>query len=333
MSEEKAILCQEMNHLAVLHACDELEAPARVAVEEHAASCAECAALLERERALLETVAARPVPEPTAVELLHCRGALSDALDELSPKSAFREFLDSLRPKKWFALHPAWGAAFCLLLGVTVGFGVPRWLEQASPVDSPSEDIVRANVPVSDQDFQNLGVSGITVIPSLTASGSNVEFQMRRAEPFVVRGTVDDQQVRNMLMHVLQSRQFDSGLRMDSLDALRPRAANEDVRRALCQVLRTDRNTGVRLKAAEALRGQEKYPEVRQALLDALHSDENAGVRVEAINALRALMEASPQGDEQLMKVFRDRMQNDSNAYIRLQSAAVVREVAARPRN
>jgi hypothetical protein len=329
MSEGTAMLCKEMKHLAVLYACGELEAPARAAVEEHAAECAECAALLVRERELVALLAAEPAEEPSAVLLAQCRGELSDALDELAPKSLWQRVSDALRPKKWIVAHPAWGAAFCLLLGVALGVGVPRWLEQQS-AETANADLISARTPISEQEFQGMSLSGVRVLPAGDASGAMVEMQLRREQPFVLRGSVDDDDVRNFLIYVIQERRFDSGLRMDSLDALRTRASDEPVRAALCAAARNDRNPGVRLKAVEALRGYEKDAAVRQTLLEALRSDENAGVRIEAINALRALMESS-RGDEQLIQVFRDRVQNDPSAYVRLQSAAALRAASLLP--
>jgi hypothetical protein len=330
MSDGAAMLCKEMKHRAVLYACDELETPARAAIEEHAAECAECAALLVRERELWAILAAQPAEEPSAVLLAQCRGELSDALDELVPKGLWQRFTDALRPKKWFALRPAWGAALCLLLGIALGVGVPRWLKQGV-AEPTSGELVRARIPLSEQDLQSVNLAGLRVLPTPDASGANVEFQLRREQPFVVRGSVDDEDVRSWLIHVMQSRRFDSGLRMDSLDALRTRASDEQVRAALCAAARNDRNPGVRLKAVEALRGYEQDPAVRQTLLDALRADENAGVRIEAIHALRALMSASPAVDEQLRNALRERMQHDPNPYIRLQSASALRAAAQPP--
>ena len=59
--------------------------------------------------------------------------------------------------------------------------------------------------------------------------------------------------------------------------------------------------------------------------------DDNPGVRVEAINALRAIADRSEaQPDGELVNVLRDRMQHDSNSYIRMQSAAAMRKLGPR---
>jgi HEAT repeat protein len=86
----------------------------------------------------------------------------------------------------------------------------------------------------------------------------------------------------------------------------------------------------VRLRALEALRGFEQDDNVRQTLLDALLEDSNPGVRVEAINALRGLAEKGTLDDPRLVNVLRDRMQRDPNNYIRMQSAAAIRQLGPR---
>jgi hypothetical protein len=332
MSRENKFDCRAMEHRAVLYACDELDAAERTAVEAHAAECAACAQVLVRERALVASLADRPVEVPSAVQLAECRGALSDALDECAPKGFWHRVLDPLRPKNWFALHPAWGAAFCVMLGLTLGVLGPRWLDSFGAGDYGSSEPVRAMLPISEQELQRVGISGINILPASDSGQPDVELRLVQERPVVLRGTLDDRQVRTVLLYVVQNRRFDSGLRLDSLEALRTRLDDTQVRAALCDVLRNDRNPGVRLKALEALRTYAQEAPVRKALLDALLGDENPGVRIEAINALKALSDSGAgAADEQLLRVFRDRMQNDSNAYIRLTSAAAVRQSGPNP--
>ena len=103
-----------------------------------------------------------------------------------------------------------------------------------------------------------------------------------------MRGTVNDDDVKHVLMYILHNNQrFDPDVRLDAVDLLRTRNNDPDVRSALCQAVHTDHNAAVRLKALEALNGAEPQDIIRQTLLDALVDDQNPGVRVEAINALR----------------------------------------------
>jgi HEAT repeat protein len=104
-----------------------------------------------------------------------------------------------------------------------------------------------------------------------------------------------------------------------------------EVRSALCHAVHNDKNAAVRLKALEALNGAEPQDTVQQTLLDALVDDQNPGVRVEAINSLRDMVaKGEVSSSDRMLSVLQDRMENDPNAYIRLQSAAAIRDLGPR---
>jgi len=123
-------------------------------------------------------------------------------------------------------------------------------------------------------------------------------------------------------------RQFDSTARMDSLDVLRTRCADADVRHAVCAAALSDPYPGVRIKALQALQGFEQDPTVRQTMIEALQNDDNPSVRVEAMNHLmNSLPAESSSGAVDLVAVLRDRVRNDPNNYIRAQSAVALRQL------
>jgi hypothetical protein len=326
------IQCSEFERLVVFYACDELQPAEREAVEQHAATCGACAASLASEKQLIAALAAQQPAEPSAVLLAQCRGELADKLDEISPAAAsFAGRVKAwLRPEAWTAVRPAWSAALFVLLGITLGITLPRWLAspdaQLAGMPGASSVVVRPPSDFSSRDLRT--VDRIYFVPGAGAVQPGVAMSFRGEQPRMVSGSLDDDDVRRALISVMQDNLlFDSGLRLDSMDALRVRRDDVDVRGAFCRAARNDRNPGVRLKALEALRGLEQEEQVRQTLLDALLHDDNPGVRIEAINALRSA--AANQPDAQLLKVLRDRMKNDPNAYIRLQSAAAVRQIGA----
>ncbi len=331
--------CQEMEQRVVFYACDELDAAERAALEEHLKVCPACAAALEGERRLLEAATLAEPLEPSEALLAGCRGQLGDALDLAAERAWWKGVLGVLNPGNWLALHPAWGAALLVLLGVTTGYLVPRWLEPRPSVPgAPSKAVVaptnatNSPRPISDQDLRNVGVAGINWVPGQPGEPPSVEVHLTAEQPMVLRGTVDSSEVKRVLMFVVENNhRFDPGVRLDSVELLKSRGNDADVRHALCYAARNDRNTGVRLKSLEALRGFEQDEEVRQVLLDALQHDANPGLRVEAINALRAMAEQAPAlSDERVLEVLKDRMQKDPSTYIRLQSAAAIRRLGPR---
>ena len=85
------------------------------------------------------------------------------------------------------------------------------------------------------------------------------------------------------------------------------------------------------MKAVEALDGAEPQPLIRQTLLDALADDQNPGVRVEAMNELRDMVaKGQVDSDEQLLAILQEHARKDPSTYIRLQSAAVLRDLGPR---
>jgi len=145
--------------------------------------------------------------------------------------------------------------------------------------------------------------------------------------------------------------QTDAGVRLDCLEALRARNADLDVRRALLFAARKDQNSAVRMKALESLRDAVADTAVRETLIDSLEHDANPGVRVEAVNLLVRSLEPgapdaadnaaralAPEGFERpldssmehVVRTLQDLERNDPNRYVRLRSAAALRQIGPR---
>lgn len=180
-------------------------------------------------------------------------------------------------------------------------------------------------------DLHTADVSGINVIPAGTGEPPQVQLQFKQQQPMMVQGTVENSDVKRVLLYVLNnSNRFDPDVRINAVDLLRAKTDDPEVRSVLCHAAHTDGNTAVRLKALEALDGAEPQKLVRQTLLDALN-DQNPGVRIEAINALQSMVaKGQVVTDDHMLSVLRGRMLNDPNTYIRMQSAAVFRDLGPR---
>jgi hypothetical protein len=172
----------------------------------------------------------------------------------------------------------------------------------------------------------------MNVFPSGNAGPARVELQLKAQQPVTMQGTVDDGDVKAVLLGILShGDRFCPDMRLDAVECLRARNNDPDVRSALCNAVRTDHNAAVRLKALAALDGAEPQDMVRQTLLDALVDDQNPGVRIEAVNALREMADKGQvASDQHMLAVLRDRMQKDPNTYIRLQSAAAISDFGPR---
>lgn len=345
----RAGACEDFESLLLLYAADELEESEQGRVRDHLASCKACADELASQSRLLADFAERRM-EPDPTFLASCRTGLVDALDHDEDRGWLGRTIDRILPTSWLNPQPMWSAALLLILGFGVGILGPRIVAShrapgvTSAASSPSNGFIQpatsvgdipsaesaSNLPLRDVDVHTADVAGIRVIPSGGDEPPQVELQLREQQP--LQGTVDNDNIKRVLLHILANgRSSDPDARLDAVDLLRTKNNDPEVRSGLCHAVHTDPNAAVRLKALEALNGAEPQDLVRQTLLDALVDDQNPGVRVEAINALREMAaKGQVSSDDHMLAVLRERMQNDPNTYIRLQSAAAIRDLGPR---
>jgi len=321
--------CPEYELQIIFYAAEELEGAERDALEEHLDVCPRCVAALDAERKLLESVASNERLEPTAALLSSCRNRLEDSLDEMDHRSIWTRWMESLFPAHWLAMHPAASAAMLLLIGFSVGMLGPWHARpQGTPQGQPNMS-QGSMLGYSPQELQSANVSGINWTPSQGNQPVQIQVQMNTERPIVVQGTVDDNNVKNVLLYVLHNNErFCPDVRMSAVELLKTRANDPDVQKALSRSVLLDRNAAVRLKALDALTAANADAANVQTMLDALTKDQNIGVRVEAINSLRTVSERGGLGgDPQAVKILQQTMRSDPNVYIRLQSAAALQEV------
>ncbi len=337
------VRCEDIESLAVLYACDELDAGARAELDAHAAACPACAAVLSREGRLQQAVASLEQPadslDRSGLLLAQCRSQLAESLDDQQARANRSAWRSIFSPVAWWGAlrhtliyHPAMSMTFLVVAGFLAGVAGQRLRVVPSQAVSPRPVMtVSASPKISDQQLQSAGSAHVAWVTPSGSRTPTVQVQLMSQTPMNIVGAPDDADVERALTFVLEnSQRFDPDARLDSLDVLRTRAADPAVRRSLCAAARLDRNPGVRMKAIEALQGFEQDPAVRQTLLDALQSDDNSGVRVEAINLLVSALQSnngSAAPDPQTLEVLRDRLRNDPNNYVRLQSAAALREL------
>ncbi len=337
--------CREFASVAMLYALGELDAAGRAAVEQHVGQCRACAALLDRENSLRHAMTSRPDAAETldrsGLLLARCRSELAEALDDAEKQATRPAWAVLLSPSRWpggigraLEFHPAWSAAVLLLMGAMGGLGLRMWIHENSlPLPEGPAITVSAAPRLTDQEMETMGVEAVQVEEQENAA-PRIELQLFSSRPITMQGTIDDIEVRRMLTYVISHPQrFSSGVRLDSLEALRTRVSNQEIRRALCQAARHDANPAVRLKALEALNGVNSDPDALHTMVAALSADDNSGVRVEAVNSLLAALGASDAApvplDSGAQDVLRDRMQNDPNHYIRQRSATALARLAS----
>src|SRR5271155_1055201 len=231
--------CAEFEPTLVLLAAGELDPAEQADAAGHLAHCPGCAQSLEREKELLALLAEHRA-EPDAALLANCRAGLEDALDREEDRGSLRHLISAILPSGWLAPRPAWSAAILLLLGFSVGMLGPHLLHQpvasaalpaSSPASAPDNSAEPSRSPI---DLHSAQVAGISVLPAGKNEPPEVELQMKTQQPFQVQGTVNNEDVKSVLINVLRNNaRFDPDVRLDAVDLLRARNNDSEVRSAL----------------------------------------------------------------------------------------------------
>ena len=355
---EKKTSCREVAPLLVFYVCDEVSEEERELIDTHLGSCKACAEQLREEKEFHSTLVSAPQSadelDGSGILLSQCRSELAEALDDLSAPPLREHWRPFGWLRRWMALRPAWSGALLILLGALAGTQLVPWLRNANNI-GPAVN-VRARQPLTPDQFSNMVISGVNISPSPGSNSPMVQLQVSAEQPMVFSGTVEDPNMRQALAYVLQNgERFDVGTRLDCLDALKAAARVFEVRGALLNAARKDQNPAVRMKALEALRDAAGEDDVRQTLLDSLEHDTNPGVRVEAVNLLvgsldgnapdsdaaptasEAVVAPTPQAVSEedpsfahVVKVLQELQRRDPSRYVRLRSAAALRQIGPR---
>lgn len=354
---EKNLSCKDVAPLLIFYVFDETSESERKQIEAHLANCGACSTHLAEEKkfqaALAEAPQAADELDSSGILLSQCRSELEEALDDLSAPPLQEHWRPLGWLRRWMALRPAWSGALLVLMGVVAGTQLLPWLQNGSSNKATGQAMnVRARSPLTDDQLSK--IAGISFSPSPGSDSSNLQVQLSAEQPLVLTGSVEDSDMRRVLTYVVENgERFDAGVRLDCLDALKAAARDEQVRNALMAAARKDQNPAVRMKALESLRDAAADDSVRQVFLDALQQDNNPGVRVEAVNLLVGSLdhespEAStvdpnapvtaptaeqdqPSSDiERVVRVLQQLQRRDPSRYVRLRSAAALRQIGPR---
>ncbi len=304
--------CEWVKSNVTLYIYDELPDDARYELEQHVGRCADCAAEVKSARGFREVMSAVPVEEPTPNLLALARMRLQESLETAEQHGAWRRWI--FEPAVWFR-QVRFAPALAMIIFI-VGFagGIGATYKMLAGRQSSGVPIAAATT-TSATEASIAGIRNITQDP-----GSNkVEIKYDTVVPQTVEGSLDDQRIQQLLLYAARNN-YNSGVRMDSIDLLTQKPEDARIREALKFSLRYDSNPGVRVKALEALGDYVKSDiGVRNAVLEALLNDKNPGVRAEALNMLRPV-----RADAAVRAVLEHLANNDKDQYIRTESRLIM---------
>ena len=363
-AEQKKV-CEQVAPLLVFYACGELDSSELALVQQHLAVCAACSAQLSEEKNLQALFTSLPQDadrlDSAGVLLSQCRSELAETLDDLVRPPVLEKTPVFGAFRRWMALRPAWSGAVLVVMGLLIGVQTSQWYFARNAVN-PLDEAVNVRPGPHFSDDQLSKVAGINFSPSTGTGGQNVRVLLNTEQPVELTGSLDDSDVRHVITYVVKSGdRFDPGMRLDCLEALKLHSGDSEVRDALLTAARKDQNPAVRLKALEALRDSASEDAVRAVLFDTLRHDSNPGVRVEAVNLLVGSLEKSGNGDTMpamppgmppmpdgsavpamaggkahqvsmtgVIMTLEELRRSDPSSYVRLRSAAALRQLSAR---
>jgi hypothetical protein len=298
--------CEWVQENILLHIYNELPDDARYELEQHLARCTECAAELKASRQFHATLSQFPVDEPTPNLVAASRMRLQEAL-ETAEQGGFWQRL-TFDPGAWLRqirLSPAL-AAMLFIVGFAGGIGTAYKMVKGNPTGNIAEA-----TPAQVTESSISGIRSISQEP-----GSNqISIKYDTVSIQEAQGSLNDQRIQQLLLFAARNN-YNSGVRMDSVDLLTQKPNDTHVREALLYALRYDSNPGVRLKALEGLGPYVKDDvRVRDAVLEALMHDSNPGLRTQALHLLEPC-----RADSSVRVVLQKLAENDQNPYIRSQA-------------
>ena len=315
--------CDWVRQNILFYVYNELEDDARYEVEQHLARCPECAIELKATRKLHATLSQMPVEEPTPNLLASSRMRLQEALETTRPGGLWRRLI--LEPALWLRqirMSPALAAAI-FIVGFGGGIGTTyNFISARSGNEVVTGSLGSGSTNSSaNQPIESSAIAGIRSVTQ--EPGSNqVSIKYDTVSTQEAQGSLNDQRIQQLLLYAARNN-YNSGVRMDSVDLLTQAPDDSRVREALMYALQNDNNPGVRLKALDGLSGFVRQdPQVRDGVLRALISDTNSGVRMQALRLVEPM-----KTDSNVRSVLARLAQTDQNVSIRTQARAMLAQM------
>ncbi len=319
------MICENAQQNMILAQYGELPDELQFPLEQHIAGCEDCRREWKALLALDEELALAPVFEPSPNLLAASRVRLDEMLDALPPRSLGARFVGNFF--RWMGTVQSAPALMTLLIGM--GFLGGNFLTRYQVSHAPKPPgVVILSGPSSGA---IASVSGIVQTPN----SELVQVHYNRLVPETVQGSLDDPQIRELLM--LGTKLGSTNVQADSVALLAheciaghdcsgdsAEGSGTGIRSSLLVSLRTDKSAAVRLKALEGLQayvGQDEH--VRNAVLKALMHDSSENVRIRAISMLEPV-----QADSSVRQVLRTVLAQDENPAIRTASFQVLQGTA-----
>jgi len=304
--------CEWVRENITLHVYGELADDARHELEQHIERCSDCAAELKAEQEFHDLLSHETAAEPSPNLVASSRMRLQEALETASQGGLWHRL--AFDPTNWLrqvSFSPAL-ASVILIFGFAGGVGTAYRVFAHQPQTGPT------TATPSPAEASITGIRSITQDP-----GTNkINIKYDTVSTLETQGSMNDQRIQQLLLFAARNN-YNSGVRMDSVDLLTQKPDVSQVRDALIYALRYDTNPGVRLKALDGLGSFVKDDvRVRDVVLEALVNDSNPGVRTEALRLIEPV-----KADGSVRGVLMALASKDQSQYIKSQARTMLAQL------
>jgi hypothetical protein len=309
--------CEWVRENIVLQVYGELADDARHELEQHVARCTDCAAELKAEQDFHALLAQDRAEDPPPNLVAASRMRLQEALETAKQGTVWSRL--TFDPAIWLRqvrFSPALASAI-LILGFAGGVTATYKLYGTRPTttaalpNTPNATAVPAEASIT-------GISSIVQQP-----GTNqISIKYNTLSTQEAQGSLNDEKIQQLLLYAARNN-YNTGVRVDSVDLLAQKTGDLQVRSALMYALQNDTNPGVRLKSLDALGNYVKNDtNVRDAVLRALVNDANSGVRIEALRLIEPV-----KADGSVRGVLMALAAKDQSTYIKSQARTMLAQL------
>jgi hypothetical protein len=315
--------CEWVRQNILFYVYNELEDDARYEVEQHLGRCPGCATELQATRDFQTTLSQQmPVSDPTPNLLAASRMRLQEGLESARQGGMWRRLI--LEPATWFRQVRMSPSLAAIIFMVGFGGGIAATYNVVSSGRNGGNPLIAVDSSNGNSPAQPVESAAIAGIRSVTQepNSNRVSVKYDTLTTQEAKGSLNDQRIQRLLLFAARNN-YNSGVRMDSVDLLTQTPDDIRVREALMYALQNDNNPGVRLKALDGLSGfVRRDPLVRDGILRALISDTNSGVRMQALHLVEPM-----KADSNVRSVLAKLAKTDQNVSIRSQARTMLAQM------
>ncbi len=315
--------CEAAQQDIALAVYGELPDDASHRLEHHLAECGHCRQELEAVQGLRQAMSLYPMLDPSPNLLTRARLRLEEALDSVPHSGWMTRVVDRFfNGIARVQSAPVMASAF-LVIGLSAGgFAGYRTGHKLPPPTTGTVQI--ASTPGAAAKVAS--VQSIRVLNGQPGSES-VEIGYERLVPETMTGSLDNPEVRELLLKGVESRVAPE-IRANSVkilagECLAGRCEGGPIRDVLMLTVRRDKDPNVRLKALEGLQpyvAQDRS--VRNVVLNALLKDSDSNVRIKAVAMLQAV-----DSDSSVRQALHNVADTDENPHLRTVSREVLNDL------